>query len=111
MIDGDETRSPIIAEGHAGASMAPARGISIYFPLLLDRSAFYRELDFASATHWADLLEACVGKGRTPADRVPEPRQDRREVGGRFIRAVTRGETPDEAGRVEPRAERKLPVE
>jgi hypothetical protein len=110
MIDGDETRSPIIAEGHAGASMAPARGISIYFPLLLDRSAFYRELDFASATHWADLLEACVGKGRTPADRVPEPRGSAR--GGRgFIRAVTRGETPGEAGRVEPRAERKLPVE
>ncbi len=28
MIAGDETRSPIIAEGHAGAPMAPARGIS-----------------------------------------------------------------------------------
>jgi hypothetical protein len=47
MIDGDEARSPIIAEGHAVASMAPVRGISIYFPLVLDRSAFYRELDFA----------------------------------------------------------------
>ena len=69
MIDGDEARGPIIAEGHAGASMAPARGISIYFPLVLDRSAFYRELDFASATHWADLLDACVGNGRTPEAR------------------------------------------
>ena len=69
MIDGHEARGPIIAEGHAGASMAPARGISIYFPLVLDRSVFYRELDFASATHWADLLDACVGNGRTPEAR------------------------------------------
>ena len=69
MIDGDEARSPIIAEGHSGPFMAPARGISIYFPLFLDRSAFYRELDFASATHWADLLDACVGNGRAPEAR------------------------------------------
>jgi Clostripain family len=69
LIDGDEARSPIIAEGHAGASMAPARGISIYFPLVLDRSAFYRALDFASATHWADLLDAYLGSGRTPEAR------------------------------------------
>jgi hypothetical protein len=44
--------------------MAPARGISIYFPLFLDGSAFYRELPFASATRWADFLEAFVGAGR-----------------------------------------------
>jgi hypothetical protein len=69
MIDGDEGRNPIIAQGHVGASMAPARGISIYFPLVLDRSVFYRELDFASATHWADLLDACVRNGRTPEAR------------------------------------------
>jgi hypothetical protein len=69
LIDGHETRGPIIAEGHAGASMAPARGISIYFPLFLDRSVFYRELDFGSATHWADLLDACVGDARTPEAR------------------------------------------
>ena len=69
MIDGDEARGPIIAEGHVGASMAPARGISIYFPLFLDRSAFYRELDFASATHWADLVDTCVGSARTPEAR------------------------------------------
>ena len=65
LIDGDEARSPIIAQGHAGASMAPARGISIYFPLFLDRSAFYRELDFAGATRWADFLDAYLGKGRS----------------------------------------------
>jgi len=37
--------------------------------LLLDRSTFYRELEFASATHLADLLDACVGNGRTPEAR------------------------------------------
>jgi hypothetical protein len=45
--------------------MAPARGISIYFPPFLDRAAFYRALDFASATRWADFLEAYLGTGRT----------------------------------------------
>ena len=65
IIDGDEVRSPIIAQAHVGASMAPARGISIYFPLFLDRSAFYRELDFARATRWADLLDAYLGTGRS----------------------------------------------
>ncbi|MDO8476048.1 MAG: clostripain-related cysteine peptidase [Candidatus Rokubacteria bacterium] len=64
IIDGDEVRSPIIAQAHAGAPMAPARGLSIYFPLFLDRSAFYRELDFARATRWADLLDAYLGTGR-----------------------------------------------
>jgi len=69
IIDGDQVQSPMIAQGHAGASMAPARGISTYFPLFLDRSAFYRELDFASATHWADLLDAFLGNGRAPEAR------------------------------------------
>jgi hypothetical protein len=45
--------------------MAPARGLSIYFPLFLDRSAFYRDLDFAKATGWADFLDAFLGGGRT----------------------------------------------
>ena len=31
VIHGQEARSPIIAEGHTGSRMAPARGISIYF--------------------------------------------------------------------------------
>ena len=52
-----------------GASLAPARGISIYFPLFLDRSAFYRKLNFAPATHWADLVDAFIGNGRTPEAR------------------------------------------
>jgi hypothetical protein len=65
IIDGGEVRTPIIAQAHVGASMAPARGISIYFPLFLDRSAFYQELDFASATHWADFLDGYLGKGRS----------------------------------------------
>jgi len=65
IIDGDEVRSPVIARAHVGASMAPARGLSIYFPLFLDRSAFYREMDFARTTRWADFLEAFLGKGRS----------------------------------------------
>jgi hypothetical protein len=64
IIEGQEGHGPIIGQGHVGAAMAPARGLSIYFPLFLDRSAFYRELDFASATRWPDLLEAFLGTGR-----------------------------------------------
>jgi hypothetical protein len=69
MIDGEEARSPIIAEGHIGTPMAPARGISTYFPLFLDRSAFYRELDFGAAARWAGLLDAFLGNGRAPEAR------------------------------------------
>jgi hypothetical protein len=69
LIDGDQARSPIIAQGHAGRDLAAARGLSIYFPLALDRSAFYRELDFVAATRWADFLEAFLGAGRTHARR------------------------------------------
>jgi len=56
VIDGRGARSPIIAEGHVGRRMAPARGISICFPSVPDPSATYQELDFASATRWGDLL-------------------------------------------------------
>ncbi len=52
---------PIIAERHRGPRMARARGLSIYFPSLHDPSVFYRELDFARATRWADFLEAYLG--------------------------------------------------
>ena len=69
LIDGDQARSPIIAQGHVGRDLAQARGLSIYFPLALDRSVFYRELDFASATRWADFLEAFLGAGRPHASR------------------------------------------
>jgi hypothetical protein len=41
--------------------MAPARGLSIYFPPFRDPSVFYRELDFAQKTRWADLLDAYLG--------------------------------------------------
>ena len=64
MIDGEEARSPIIAAGHVGARMAPARGISIFFPPTLDRSALYQELDFASATRWGDFVTAYLSGAR-----------------------------------------------
>jgi hypothetical protein len=54
---------PIIAERHGGRRMAPARGLSIYFPPFRDPSVFYRELDFARATRWADFLDAYLGSG------------------------------------------------
>jgi hypothetical protein len=37
--------------------MRPARGLSIYFPPFRDPSVFYRELDFANRTRWAEFLE------------------------------------------------------
>jgi hypothetical protein len=52
---------PIIAERHAGARMAPACGLSIYFPPFRDPSVFYRELDFTRTTRWADFLDAYLG--------------------------------------------------
>jgi hypothetical protein len=55
---------PIVAERHGGPGMARARGLSIYFPPFRDPSVFYRELDFARATRWADFLDASLGKGR-----------------------------------------------
>jgi hypothetical protein len=69
LLEGIAVGSPIIAEGHVGASVAWARGLSIYFPLFLGASALYRSLDFASATHWADLLEAFLGYGKEHASR------------------------------------------
>ncbi len=60
---------PIIAERHGGPGMARARGLSIYFPPFRDPSVFYRELDFARATRWADFLDAYLGKGRTGGAR------------------------------------------
>jgi hypothetical protein len=52
---------PILAERHGGRHMAPARGLSIYFPPFRDPSVFYRELDFAQKTRWADFLDAYLG--------------------------------------------------
>lgn len=56
---------PIIAERHGGRRMAPARGLSIYFPQFRDASVFYRELDFTRRTRWADFLDAYL---RLPVD-------------------------------------------
>jgi hypothetical protein len=55
---------PVIAERHGGAHMSRARGLSIYFPPFHDPSVFYRELEFARATRWADFLDAYLGKER-----------------------------------------------
>jgi hypothetical protein len=52
---------PVVAERHGGRRMAPARGLSIYFPPFRDPSVFYRELDFAQGTRWADFLDAYLG--------------------------------------------------
>lgn len=52
---------PILAERHGGRRMAPARGLSIYFPPFRDPSVFCRELDFAQRTRWADFLDAYLG--------------------------------------------------
>ena len=45
--------------------MERASGLSIYFPPFRDRSVFYRELDFAGRTRWADFLDAYLGHGAT----------------------------------------------
>jgi hypothetical protein len=67
VIDGQESRSPVIAEGHVGQRMRAARGLSIYFPTHWNPSVRYRELDFAKRTVWAEFLEAHLG-----ADRINE---------------------------------------
>ena len=64
LIDGHEARSPIIAQGHVGARVAQARGISIYFPADPTASDHYRELDFATRTAWGNLLESNLGTRR-----------------------------------------------
>ena len=57
-IEGKGATSPIIAEGHGGPRMQPARGLSIYFPPFQNPSAFYSDLDFARRTRWAEFLDA-----------------------------------------------------
>ena len=64
LIDGQDGHGPVIAQGHVGAGMAPARGLSIYFPPFRDPSAHYRDLDFARRTRWADFLDAYLRDGR-----------------------------------------------
>jgi hypothetical protein len=50
------------AEGHRGAAMARAAGVSIYFPGQTV-SPFYGRLDFASESLWDDLLQRLYGGG------------------------------------------------
>jgi hypothetical protein len=69
---------PIVAERHGGPGMTRARGLSIYFPPFRDPSVFYRELDFARATRWADFLDAYLGKGRASGRSMREPTDDQR---------------------------------
>ena len=64
VIAGEGAPSPIIAEAYVGARMAPARGLSIYFPTHGDPTVHYRDLAFAKRTRWADFLEAFSAEGR-----------------------------------------------
>ena len=68
-IDGQRAPSPIIAEAYVGARMAPARGLSIYFPAQREPTVHYRDLEFAKRTPWADFLDAFVGEGRASEAR------------------------------------------
>ena len=63
MIGREGAPTPIIAEAYAGSRMAPARGLSIYFPAHREPTVHYRDLEFAKRTRWADFLDAFVGKG------------------------------------------------
>ena len=62
VIGGEGAPSPIIAEAYVGARMAPARGLSIYFPAHREPTVHYRDLEFAKRTRWADFLDALVGR-------------------------------------------------
>lgn len=64
VIQGQGGRGPVIAEGHVGARLAPARGLSIYCPVYPTVSVHYGELELSKRTAWADLLEAGFGAGR-----------------------------------------------
>jgi hypothetical protein len=68
IIDGDGTQSPIIAAGHVGEEMAPARGLSIYFPSV-PVVAHYETLDLARRTRWGEFLAAYLGSARAPEAR------------------------------------------
>jgi hypothetical protein len=57
-FEGKEGDSPLIAERHLGENLSGVRGLSIYMPPFKNPSDFYRELDFANETKWADFLNA-----------------------------------------------------
>jgi len=51
------TKGVIVAQKHLGASVARARGISIYFPRDAV-SPFYKNLDYAAGHRWDEFLKA-----------------------------------------------------
>ena len=57
-FEGNEADSPLIIERHLGENLRAVRGLSIYMPPFKNPSDFYRELDFANQTRWADFLSA-----------------------------------------------------
>lgn len=57
-IEGRGAASPIIWERHLGEGMTKVKGLSIYLPPLKNPSDYYRMLDFAADTKWADFLDA-----------------------------------------------------
>lgn len=62
-IEGNGAETPIVAERHLGPRMQKVKGISIYFPPFKNPSVFYKELDFANETKWADFLNAYLEQG------------------------------------------------
>jgi hypothetical protein len=64
VLGGEGAPSPIIAEAYVGARMAPARGLSIYFPAQRDPTVHYRDLEFSKRTRLADFLDAYLGHAR-----------------------------------------------
>jgi Clostripain family len=62
VIEGRAAQSPIIDEAHTGPRMDVAGGLSMYFPQSRALWTFYRELDFAQRTRWANFLEAYLIK-------------------------------------------------
>jgi hypothetical protein len=64
VVDHRGAGHPIMAEAHAGRGVGHARGLSLYFPPFRDPSVYYRELDFARRTRWAEFLEAFLGEDR-----------------------------------------------
>jgi hypothetical protein len=64
LIDRQDGRSPLIAEGHVGTRLGPARALSICFPTHRGAPAQYRELGFARQTDWASLVETVPEAGQ-----------------------------------------------
>jgi len=53
----ETVKSSVIESGQLGDRLAKATGISIYFPFNSPPNSYYKDLDFAKACVWLDLLE------------------------------------------------------